>query len=69
VWKGHRLMNKRYARDNRLITLQSPYRRSGLAPQSGLHSGNVVGMHLAVCGNLCPQAVPLYETGWYVVKG
>ena len=31
--KGHRSTDKRYARDNRLITLERPYRRGGLAPR------------------------------------
>ena len=33
VWKGHRLSDKRYARDNRLIPPESSYRRRGLAPK------------------------------------
>jgi hypothetical protein len=35
-WKSHRLTDKRYAGDNRLITPNSPYRRCGLAPRCRL---------------------------------
>ena len=34
--KDYRLSNKRYARDNRLITLERPYQWSGLAPRCRL---------------------------------
>ena len=34
--KGYRSTDKRYARDNRLISLKSPYRRSCLAPRCRL---------------------------------
>src|SRR5580700_5884480 len=36
MWKGHRLTDKRYAGDNRLISPKSPYRRGGLAPRCRL---------------------------------
>jgi len=36
VWKGHRLTDKRYAGDNRLIMPKSSYRRHGLAPRCRL---------------------------------
>ena len=35
-WKGHRLTDKRYSGDNRLISPKSPYRRGGLAPRCRL---------------------------------
>jgi len=35
-WMGHRLTDKRYLRDNRLITLERPYRRICLAPRCWL---------------------------------
>ena len=36
MWMGHRATDKRYSGDNRLITLKSPYLRSGLAPRCRL---------------------------------
>ena len=36
MWKGSRLTDQRYARDNRLMTPKSPYRRSRLAPRCRL---------------------------------
>jgi len=35
-WKGHRLSDKRYAGDNRLMIPKSPYRRDCLAPRCRL---------------------------------
>src|SRR6266850_3740517 len=36
AWKGHRLTDKRYAGDNRLILPESSHRRRGLAPRCRL---------------------------------
>jgi len=36
VWKDYRLTDKRYAGDNRLMSLESSYRRSRLAPRCRL---------------------------------
>ena len=36
MWKGHRSTDKRYARDNRLITPKRPNRRGCLAPRCRL---------------------------------
>lgn len=36
MWKGHRLTDKRYSGDNRLITPKSSHRRRGLAPRCRL---------------------------------
>jgi hypothetical protein len=36
AWKGHRSTDKRYSRDNRLISPKSPHRRGGLAPRCRL---------------------------------
>jgi len=36
VWNGYCSTDKRYARDNRLMILESPYRRNRLAPRCRL---------------------------------
>ena len=36
MWKSYRLTDKRYSRDNRLMTFESSYRRGRLAPRCRL---------------------------------
>ena len=59
-WKTHRLSDKRYARDNRLITSKSSHRRGWLAPRCRLI---ISWLRIFFQGSVCSTVKMVRELG------